>query len=82
MPPKPTHRVRGKTTQAAVDDAASARFWQEFAGEAAVHAAKSEKAAKIIRDTVITKKAAGRTKPAAVEYQRTTTQKSKVPIKS
>ena len=75
---KPTHRTRGKMSQKEHDDKQAAAFWSEAANHAA---SKIEKAAKIIRDTVITKKAAGRSKPTEVEFQRTTTQKSKMPIK-
>ena len=45
------------------------------------HAAKSEKAAKIIRDCVITRKAPGRAVLSKVTYQRTTTETSNVPLK-
>ena len=55
------------------DDKESEAFWAEFAEHAAAHAAKSEKAAKIIRDTVVTRKAAGRSVPTKVTYQRSTT---------
>ena len=63
------------------DDKESEAFWAEFAKDAAAHAAKSEKAAKIIRDTVITRKAAGRAVPTKVTYQRSTTVSSDVPLK-
>ena len=63
-------------------DDESKAFWREFAADAAVHAAKSEKAAKIIRDTVITRKAAGRTAPTKVTYRRSTTETSNIPLKN
>ena len=63
------------------DDRESEAFWKEFAAEAAAHAAKSEKAAKIIRDCVITRKAPGRAVPSKVTYQRTTTETSNIPLK-
>ena len=78
---KPAVRVRSKKSQEEASKSEHERFWDDFATEATHHAAKSEKAAKIIRDTVITTKPADRTKPKHVEYQRTTVQKSKVPIK-
>ena len=62
-------------------DTDSEAFWREFAADAAAHAAKSEKAAKIIRDTVVTRKAAGRTAPTKVTYTRSTTESSNVPLK-
>ena len=63
------------------DDRESEAFWKEFAAEAAVHAAKSEKAAKIIRHCVITRKPPGRTAPSTVTYLRTTTETSNIPLK-
>ena len=79
---KPPTRVSGKKGQKeASKKSEHEQFWDDFATEASHHAAKSERAAKIIRDTVITTKPADRTKPKHVEYQRTTVQKSKVPIK-
>ena len=78
---KPPTRVRGKKSQEEANKSSEKDWWADFATEASNHAAKSEKAAKIIRDTVITRKSAGRTKPKDVEYQRTVVEKSKVPIK-
>ena len=63
------------------DDRESEAFWKEFAAEAAAHAAKSEKAAKIIRDCVITRKPPGRTVPSKVTNQRNTTETSNIPLK-
>ena len=78
---KPAVRVYGKKSQKEASKSEHEKFWDDFATEATHHAAKSEKAAKIIRDTVITTKPSDRTQPKKVEYQRTTVQKSKVPIK-
>ena len=79
---KPPTRVScKKSQQEASKKSEHEQFWDDFATEASHHAAKSERAAKIIRDTVITTKPADRTKPKHVEYQRTTVQKSKAPIK-
>ena len=72
---------RGPESQQERDDNESEAFWREFAADAAAHAAKSEKAAKIIRDTVVTRKAAGRTAPTKVTYTRSTTESSNVPLK-
>ncbi len=63
------------------DDRESEAFWREFAANAAAHAAKSEKAAKVIRDCIITRKAAGRSAPAKVTYTRSTMESSNVPLK-
>ena len=71
----------GSSSQKDRDDKESEAFWAEFAEHAAAHAAKSEKAAKIIRDTVVTRKAAGRSVPTKVTYQRSTTVSSNVPLK-
>ena len=71
----------GPSSQQERDDKESEAFWAEFAEHAAAHAAKSEKAAKIIRDTVVTRKATGRTVPTKVTYQRSTTVSSNVPLK-
>jgi hypothetical protein len=78
---KPPTRVSGKQSQKEANKSEEQKFWEDFAIETSQHAAKSEKAAKIIRDTVITRKAAGRIKPKDVEYQLTVVEKSKVPIK-
>ncbi len=72
---------RGQESQKDRDDRESEEFWRDYAADAAVHAAKSEKAAKIIRDTVVTRKAAGRTAPTKVTYTRSTTESSNVPLK-
>ena len=72
---------RGLDNQQDQADEESEAFWREFAADAAAHAAKSEKAAKIIRDTVVTRKAAGRTAPTKVTYTRSTTESSNVPLK-
>ena len=74
-------RRRQDSERDKADDESEA-FWREFAADAAVHAAKSEKAAKIIRDTVITRKAAGRTAPTKVTYRRSTTETSNIPLKN
>ena len=71
----------GPSSQKDRDDKESEAFWAEFAEHAAAHAAKSEKAAKIIRDTVVTRKAAGRSVLTKVTYQRSTTVSSNVPLK-
>ena len=73
---------RGQDSERDKADGESEAFWREFAADAAVHAAKSEKAAKIIRDTVITRKAAGRTAPTKVTYRRSTTETSNIPLKN
>ena len=62
----PRAPTRGSESQQERDDRESEAFWREFAADAAVHAAKSEKAAKVIRDCIITRKAAGRSAPAKV----------------
>ena len=72
---------RGSESQQERDDRESEAFWREFAADAAVHAAKSERAAKVIRDCIITRKAAGRSAPAKVTYTRSTTESSNVPLK-
>ena len=73
---------RGQESQKNRDEREAEEFWRDYVAEAAVHAAKSEKAAKIIRDTVITRKAAGRTVPTKVTYTRSTTETSNVPLKN
>ena len=77
----PRAPTRGSESQQERDDRESEAFWREFAADAAVHAAKSEKAAKVIRDCIITRKAAGRSAPTKVTYTRSTTESSNVPLK-
>ena len=79
--PGPASAATTAASQKKSDEDEAEAFWKDFAAESAVHAAKTEKAAKIIRDTVITRKAAGRTVPTKVTYQRTTTESSDVPLK-
>ena len=79
--PGPASAATTAASQKKGEEDEAEAFWKDFAAESAAHAAKTEKAAKIIRDTVITRKAAGRTVPTKVTYQRTTTESSDVPLK-
>ena len=61
-------------------DEESRKFWEDFADDLDRHHKKAQKLAEIVRNTVVTKKVAGRTVPNSTQYVQTVTKRSPKPI--
>ena len=93
----PARKIAGKTTPVALDadteayvkrpasssvgDAEAKAFWDGLASDLGKHKRRAEKLAETVRDTMVTKKVAGRTVPNSTHYTQTVTKTSKDPIK-
>ena len=66
---------------AADPDAKHREFWEGVAADMDKHHKKAQKLAETVRNTVVTKKVAGRSVPNSTHYTQTVTKSSKNPIK-
>ena len=90
-------KIAGKTTPVALDadteayvkrpasssvgDAEAKEFWDGLASDLGKHQRRAQKLAETVRDTMVTKKVAGRTVPNSTHYTQTVTKTSKAHIK-
>ena len=76
------NHVRGRpATSSSLGDAEAKEFWDGLASDLGKHKRRAEKLAETVRDTMVTKKVAGRTVPNSTHYTQTVTKTSKAPIK-
>ena len=73
-------RVMPAAADKAKDDEDSRKFWSDFADDLDKHQKTAKKLAEVVRNTVVTKKVAGRTVPSKTEYVRTVVKRSPKPI--